>query len=1023
MLVLLLAPGTALAARPVLPSCGQETEVIGVGKLGTGLRSQVFDLSENGLVAVGGSATQGFTDTRAFSFHLADGGGGVIGKLFGNEFVVNALGVSRDGSVAVGSKSDGDGERAVRWGAGPREELGFPDGDGVAGGRANDVSADGQVVVGFSRGPTPGGRVLNRPFRWTPGGIVALPLLDAETRGMALGVSSDGSKVVGWSGHGIPGITGGLEAVLWENGGIVPLGALPGSLCTFSSLDPDVTIDPDIQSQALAISGDGSVIVGIDSCARGATGFLPSAVKWQDGGITGLGALGGDDHSRALGVSQDGSIIVGQSVLTGGTATAVVWTVQKGIRSLEDILTFDHGADLSEWESLSSATSVTEPPFGTVIGGFGIKDGTLEGFVAIFPCEDEDLDGLCNRWEEMGGVDLNFDGRITVAEDVLLPGANPRHKNLYVEVDFVGPAISPSVYFSVEAAFADVPNSLIGNPDGKPGIDLFVDTGEAGLPLPGNVYSFLAGSGCALTGEYPPLKSAFFGTPGERSNADLIRAKKRIYRYAIVGGTTPPGFSGQGETLGNDFIVTLSGFDSLPDGTLDQQAGTFMHELGHTLGLSHSGAQPFTESYKPNYHSVMNYLWQFPGGSSGASGLAIEAFDASWVLDYSRRAYNDLEEDALDERAGIGGSLLYWVPIGPPPARFENEARSIDFDRDKAFELLVGPVDLNQQTLGIAATPSSKLLGHNDWALVASNLCTAFANDRWEEGVYSCSEAGGGDGEMTEADLIALAAITFIDCNGNGITDDEDLLSGATDSNSDGVLDECELLLGDIDQDDDVDAVDRALFVDSFGSGEGEPEYQVLADRDTDRTVGLFDYQLWVDGFFGAAAVAQGPAAAVEVRIEPAMVSIDPGEEFVVQVESDLGGSTLGFGLDLVFDPKIIEVVGEPVLDPVWTAVFARNLDGLSGLAPATGLSGSQGIATITLRALLPGTTSLTAGFTVGDATEGILLDGSGFADPAFASAMVRVVPEPIALNVGVAALFALVALRARPHRSDRTRR
>ena len=70
------------------------------------------------------------------------------------------------------------------------------------------------------------------------------------------------------------------------------------------------------------------------------------------------------------------------------------------------------------------------------------------------------------------------------------------------------------------------------------------------------------------------------------------------------------------------------------------QASTAMHELGHTMDLRHGGAPPtyttigatttvkFEPNCKPNYLSVMNYLYQFPGlkrdddfGRRSASGL------------------------------------------------------------------------------------------------------------------------------------------------------------------------------------------------------------------------------------------------------------------------------------------------------------------------------------------------------------------------------------------------------------------
>src|SRR3954464_790339 len=68
-----------------------------------------------------------------------------------------------------------------------------------------------------------------------------------------------------------------------------------------------------------------------------------------------------------------------------------------------------------------------------------------------------------------------------------------------------------------------------------------------------------------------------------------------------------------------------------------------MHELGHTLGLGHGGGDGV--NCKPNYLSVMNYLFQFPYGNE----------DPNRPLDYSRVALPALNEASLDEPGGVGG--------------------------------------------------------------------------------------------------------------------------------------------------------------------------------------------------------------------------------------------------------------------------------------------------------------------------------------------------------------------------------
>jgi FG-GAP repeat len=75
--------------------------------------------------------------------------------------------------------------------------------------------------------------------------------------------------------------------------------------------------------------------------------------------------------------------------------------------------------------------------------------------------------------------------------------------------------------------------------------------------------------------------------------------------------------SGVGELppfeTGQNFVVSLGNFLDVgfsPDTILRWEAGTFMHELGHNLGLQHGGGLfGFGDetNYKPNYLSVMNY--------------------------------------------------------------------------------------------------------------------------------------------------------------------------------------------------------------------------------------------------------------------------------------------------------------------------------------------------------------------------------------------------------------------------------
>ena len=87
-----------------------------------------------------------------------------------------------------------------------------------------------------------------------------------------------------------------------------------------------------------------------------------------------------------------------------------------------------------------------------------------------------------------------------------------------------------------------------------------------------------------------------------------------------------------------------------------RQTGTLFHELGHALTLTHGGAYYnvnsdtpsvpiFEPNCKPNFLSVMNYLFQVRGFPDGG-------------IDYSGQKLPDLNESLLNESSGIGSAVL-----------------------------------------------------------------------------------------------------------------------------------------------------------------------------------------------------------------------------------------------------------------------------------------------------------------------------------------------------------------------------
>ena len=108
-----------------------------------------------------------------------------------------ALGVSADGTVVVGTARNSDGfPRAFRWTA----ATGMRD-LGTLGGflsRGTAVSADGQTIVGYSSND----RNQLLAFRWRNGQMTALGTLSSVVWGEAYGVSADGTVISGHSWWG-----------------------------------------------------------------------------------------------------------------------------------------------------------------------------------------------------------------------------------------------------------------------------------------------------------------------------------------------------------------------------------------------------------------------------------------------------------------------------------------------------------------------------------------------------------------------------------------------------------------------------------------------------------------------------------------------------------------------------------------------------------------------------------------------------------------------------------------------------
>src|SRR5262249_38736854 len=146
-------------------------------------------------------------------------------------------------------------------------------------------------------------------------------------------------------------------------------------------------------------------------------------------------------------------------------------------------------------------------------------------------------------------------------------------------------------------------------------------------------YAFNYPNNAAIVGE-PQLTLSYLGPTSSSGHGDLPGGGDFAVTFGLWGSDDVPGSSGlacQPNPAAGP-LPTGQFYCANLVGTALQQAGTLMHELGHTLTLTHGGtyytnpapnqnAPVYDINCKPNYLSSMNYLFQvrgFPGADQNA---------------------------------------------------------------------------------------------------------------------------------------------------------------------------------------------------------------------------------------------------------------------------------------------------------------------------------------------------------------------------------------------------------------------
>ena len=569
----------------------------------------------------------------------------------------------------------------------------------IGGPRATQCSRACNLISGNLRSGISASGANASMFLTVRGNVIGLDVSDAHPipNGEAGVTVSNGAADVVLGGDAPTGVCASVcNHIAWNSkGGAVVLGAATRAKIVGNAIHDNGTLDIDLNGDGVTPDiAPGGVQPG--PTTNEAVGFPMGVTSTVDGATTIISGQVDGPHPEALRidvyagqharcVKPDAKVCFGSAKLYLG-ATSV--TTNGSFR-----LVYPGALPLP----IVSATVTT--PAGSTSELSPACSDRLNGAGVV----DTDGDGLCDDWE-IYGLDVNGDGKPDVALDKA--GALPKHKDLFLEVDYAPSATATpadasdieAALFEVQYAFANAP---LVNADGNKGVSLhfltdpnvgsFVldDTLPAGLqdvlagsaPLPTETTPSFVGLRLGSAGD-PCIASGkgYYGTAADRADSNchfIMFAKQLVQRYAIIGvsyatretaGITPADSTGM-ENSPSDFFVSMLHVAKLADGRnrVPVLAGTVMHELGHTLGLCHGGplvsgvfdcpgdassagaAPQYSINYKPNYVSVMNYAYQ-------------DYFDVSIGF----LTYSPIVLQSLDEVTGL--NEIVGIPIPADPA-------------------------------------------------------------------------------------------------------------------------------------------------------------------------------------------------------------------------------------------------------------------------------------------------------------------------------------------------------------------
>jgi hypothetical protein len=324
--------------------------------------------------------------------------------------------------------------------------------------------------------------------------------------------------------------------------------------------------------------------------------------------------------------------------------------------------TFDVSAMLP-----GDAATATTGSDSTLLPKGGIRKCiTWSAVIMSTTVQDTDGDGLLDTWETNGFTDM--DGSFV---DLKGMGADPNKKDIFIEIDWMNAgAGEPAAGHKPKQAALDM---ICATFSGR-GIAVHFDIGQDAGGIAGNACTApnVAFSGGNAIGHsnvinWKAADAPLLGRPDFNllKKNNFANNRRFLFHYCLwghqfgIGGAAAKTSSGIADLPGGDYAITLGPFThpTLPAdnmvGTLQEQAGTMMHEFGHNLFLHHAGAAN-TPNRIPQYQSVMNYRYQM---------LLLQNAGNTSVVDYSGQNLGALDETMLNEGAGVGAATYrtrYW---------------------------------------------------------------------------------------------------------------------------------------------------------------------------------------------------------------------------------------------------------------------------------------------------------------------------------------------------------------------------